>query len=272
LIPKVEENDKKIAWFFSLSLAAAILLTAFINLRDTPIFDEYILLAILVAIFPTAVLDCVERRWRRSVDEHLPDLFRTIAQCERTGMTLPQAVEEVSNRRYGPFSAELKRMVARMSWGDSFEKAIRSFGERVSTPLTRRTFPSVMEASRSGGNMEKVFEPLGKFVQSNLTAENERQTQTRPYIAIIYISFFVFLFTVIILYKTFLVQMTGIAALQTVLLSPDQARTVFFHMCIIQGLFSGLVAGKMGEGTMIAGLKHSVILLTTGYFALKFFI
>ena len=116
MIPKVEENDKKIAWLFSLSLTAVIVVTAFINLRGTPIFDEYILLAILVAIFPTAVLDWVECRWRRSVDEHLPDLFRTIAQCERTGMTLPQAVEEVSNRRYGPFSTELKRMVARMSY------------------------------------------------------------------------------------------------------------------------------------------------------------
>jgi len=270
LMPKVEELDKKIAWGVSISLAAAVVATAFIRLFGMSLFDEYILLAIVIAIFPAAVLDYVDYRWRRSVDEHLPDLFRTMVQCEKTGMTLPQAVEEVSKRRYGPLTAELKRMVVRMSWGDSFEKALQSFGERVSTSLTRRSVPLVIEASRSGGHIEKVFEPLGKFVQSTLTAEKERQTQTRPYVAITYVSFFVFLFTVIMLFKTFFVQMAGMPALQTALLSPDQARTLFFHMSVIQALFSGLVTGKMGEGTVSAGLKHSVILLAAGYLALKF--
>jgi hypothetical protein len=31
-----------------------------------------------------------------------------------------------------------------------------------------------------------------------------------------------------------------------------------------------LVTGKMGEGTVGAGLKHSVVLLAIGYLALKF--
>jgi len=41
-------------------------------------------------------------------------------------------------------------------------------------------------------------------------------------------------------------------------------------MSTIQAFFGGLVAGKMGEGTVSAGLKHSVILLTSGYLAFKF--
>jgi len=57
---------------------------------------------------------------------------------------------------------------------------------------------------------------------------------------------------------------------QTALLSSAQARTLFFHMSVIQALFSGLIAGKMGEGTVSAGLKHSVVLLVVGYLALKF--
>jgi len=262
--------DKRVAWSVSLGLATIVVATAFIRLRGMPLFDEYILLAIVIAVFPAAVLDYVDYRWRRSIDEHLPDLFRAIVQSERTGMTLVRAVEEASKRRYGPLTVELKRMVTRMSWGDSFEKALQHFGERVSTSLTRRSIPLVIEAGRSGGRIEKVFEPLGRFVQSTLTAEKERQTQTRPYVAIVYVAFFVFLFTVIMLFKTFFVQMVELPALQTALLSPEQARALFFHMSLIQALFSGLVAGKMGEGTVSAGLKHSVVLLVAGYLALKF--
>jgi len=271
-MPKVDKREKQIAWVFSIVLALAVLATAFVRLWGLPIFDEYLLLAIVIALFPSAVLDYVDYRWRRSIDEHLPDLFRSIVQAEKTGMTLPQAVEEASKRRYGPLTAELKRLVAHMSWGKSFEEVFQSFSERVSTSLTRRSVPLVIEASRAGGHVEKVFEPMGKFVQSTLMAEKERSAQTRPYVAIVYVAFFVFLFTVIMLFKTFFVQMAELPALNAALVTTDEARRLFFHMSIVQALFSGLVAGKMGEGTVSAGLKHSVILLVAGYIALKFLI
>ena len=269
---KVKKLEKRIAWTVSLTLAVAVLISAFIRLSGFPIFDEYVVLAIIIALFPAAVLDYVDYRWRRSIDEHLPDLFRAIVQAEKTGMTLTQAIEEASKRRYGPLTAELRRMVAHMSWGKSLEEVFQSFSQRVSTSLTKRSVPLVVEASRSGGHVEKVFEPMGKFVQSTLVAEKERQAQTRPYVAIVYVAFFVFLFTVIMLFRTFFVQMAELPALNSALLSTEEARRLFFHMSIVQALFSGLVAGKMGEGTVSAGLKHSVILLAAGYIALKLLI
>jgi flagellar protein FlaJ len=163
-------------------------------------------------------------------------------------------------------------MVAQMSWGKSFEQALQSFSERVNTSLTRQSIPLIIEASRSGGQVEKVFEPMGKFVQSTLLAEKERQSQTRPYVAIVYVAFFVFLFTVIMLFTTFFVQMSELPTLNSAVMSTNEARRLFFHMSIVQALFGGLVAGKMGEGTIGAGLKHSVILLVAGYVALKLLI
>jgi flagellar protein FlaJ len=271
-MPKIERREKHIAWIVSLVLAFCVLTTAFTRLSGLPIFDEYVVLTIVIAILPAAVLDYLDYRWRCSVDEHLPDLFRSIVQAEKTGMTLTQAIEEASKRRYGPLTTELKRMVAQMSWGKSLEDVFQSFSERVNTSLTKRVVPLIVEASHSGGHVENVFEPMGKFVQSTLTAEKERQAQTRPYIAIVYVAFFVFLFTVIMLFKAFFVQISGMPSLNSGVLSSDEARRLFFHMSVIQALFGGLVAGKMGEGTMSGGLKHSVILLAVGYIALKFVI
>lgn len=271
-MPKVENHEKRIAWTVSLALAVVVLITAFLRLTGLPIFDEYVILALVIALFPVAVLDYVDYRWRRSIDEHLPDLFRAIVQAEKTGMTLTQAVEEAAKRRYGPLTAELRRMVAHMSWGRSFEDVFQSFSQRVNTWLTKRTIPLIVEASRSGGRVEEVFEPMEKFVQSTLMAEKERQTQTRPYIAIVYVAFFVFLFTVIMLFKTFFIQISDLPTIDSGLLTTYEARRLFFHMSTVQALFGGLVAGKMGEGTMSAGLKHSVVLLVAGYAALKFLI
>jgi len=269
-MPKIKKLEKKVAWIVSTCLGLFVLVTASITLLGKPLFDEYIFFAVVIITFPPAVLDYVDYRWKKSVDEHLPDLFRSIVQAQQTGMTLPQALEEASKRHYGSLTGELRRMVSQMSWGMSFEKAFQSLSQRVDTTLTKRTVPLVVEASRTGGQIEKVFDPMGKFVQTTLTLKKERQTQIRPYLAIIYVAFFVFLVTIILLFKTFFVQMVDIPIMGFAILTPEEAKRIFFHMSIMQAFFSGLIAGKMGEGTVSAGLKHSVILLTCGYIAFKF--
>lgn len=271
-MPKVEKLEKKIAWIVSVVLGIVIVATACMTLQGSSLFDEYLLLAVVITVFPPAVLDYVDYRWKRSIDKYLPDLFRSIVQVQKTGMTLPQALEEASKRRYGPLTKELKRMVAQMSWGVSFEKALQSLGERVDTTLMRQTIPLILEASRSGGRVEKVFDPMEKFVQTTLTFDQERKTQTRPYVAITYVAFFVFLFTIVMLFKSFFVRMSDISAAQFAMMTPEEARRIFFHMSAIQAFFGGLMAGKMGEGTVGAGLKHSVILLTCGYLVFKFMV
>jgi flagellar protein FlaJ len=187
-------------------------------------------------------------------------------------MTLPQALEEAARRNYGPLTAELRKMTAQISWGMSFEEALLALGKRVNTVLVQRTVPMIIEASRSGGRVEKVFDPMGKFIQTTLLLERERRAQTRPYIAIVYVAFFVFLFTIVLLFKSFFVSIEQLPSLGTALMAPEDIRRMFFHMTTIQAFFGGLVAGKMGEGTITAGLKHCLIMMLCGYIALKFFL
>jgi flagellar protein FlaJ len=271
-MPKIENRVKKIAWIASVLLATAISLFAYVMFWGTMTFDEFLFFAAITAVFPPAVLTYIDYKWRKAIDEHLPDLFRSIVQAQETGMTLLQALEDASKRNYGPLTAELKKMNAQISWGMTFEEALIALGKRVNTVLMQRTVPLIIEASRSGGHVEKVFDPLGKFVQTTLLLDKERRNQTRPYVAIIYVAFFVFLFTIILLFKSFFVSMEGLPMLGTAVMSPLEMERLFFHMTSIQAFFGGLVAGKMGEGTINAGLKHSLIMMLCGYIALKLFL
>jgi flagellar protein FlaJ len=47
---------------------------------------------------------------------------------------------------------------------------------------------------------------------------------------------------------------------------------LMFHMSLIEGLFGGWVAGKMGEGSIGAGLKHLLILMCAGFLAFYLFV
>ena len=89
---------------------------------------------------------------------------------------------------------------------------------------------------------------------------------------IIYIALFVFLFTIVLLFKTFFTTVEGVPMLVTPTSSPSDLERTFLHMTLIQAFFGGLVAGKMGEGSIYAGLKHSLIMMIMGYVALKVFL
>jgi flagellar protein FlaJ len=272
IMPKIEPKVKKVTWLISATLAVAVIAVGGFMFWGTMAFDESVFFAMIAAISPPAVLNYVDYRWRKAVDEHLPDLFRSIVQAQETGMTLPQALEEASKRDYGPLTAELRKMTAQISWGMSFEIALLAFRKRVNTVLIQRTVPMIIEASRSGGHVEKVFDPMGKFIQTTILLDKERRTQTRPYVAIIYVAFFVFLFTIVLLFKSFFVSVEQLPTLGTALMATEDVRRLFFHMTVIQAFFGGLTAGKMGEGTINAGLKHCLILMICGYVAVKFFL
>lgn len=269
---KITKRTKKIVLVVSVALAAIIVGLGYLRFWKVLTLDECVFFALIVAMSPVAILNYVEYRWRKMVDERLPDLFRTIVQSQETGMTLPQALENAAKRNYGPLTPELRKMTSQISWGMTLEEALLALGRRVNTVLVQRTVPLIIEASRSGGHVEKVFDPMGKFVQSTLLLDKERKNQTRPYVAIIYVAFFVFVFTVVLLFQSFFVSIEGLPLLGAGTMSAEQMRRIFFHMTTIQALFGGLVAGKMGEGTINAGLKHSLVMMLCGYVALKIFL
>jgi len=271
-MPKVIKKLKRVAVGVSVAVAVAIVVLGYLTVGATSALDDFVFFALLAAISPLAFLNYVDYRWRKAIDEHLPDLFRSIVQAQETGMTLPKALEEAAKRDYGPLTSELKRMTVQISWGASFEEALLAFGSRVGTVLTQRTVPMIIEASRSGGRVEKVFDPMGKFIQTTLLLEKERKTQTKPYIAIIYVALFVFLFTIVLLFKTFFTSMEGVPMLVTPTSSPADLERIFLHMTVVQAFFGGLVAGKMGEGSIYAGLKHSLAMMILGYVALRVFL
>src|SRR4030065_1257638 len=193
-MPKIDKKTKNIVVSVSIVVAVSIVVVGYSMVGFSTGLDDFVFFGFLAIVSPVAILNYVDYRWRKGVDEHLPDLFRSIVQAQETGMTLPKALQEAAKRNYGPLTSELKKMTAQISWGSNFEDALLAFGKRVGTVLTQRTVPMIIEASRSGGRVGRGFDPMGKFIQTTLLLEKERKLQKRPYIAIIYVWLLLFLF------------------------------------------------------------------------------
>lgn len=280
---RVTKREKKIVWLVSaiigVSFLVSILYVTFIIGVRLPLkSDALLILGLAIAIFPPAIVNLLDTRWRTAIDNNIPRLLREIAEAGRSGITLTRAIELSAERRYGPLSKELKRMGAQLTWGVTLEEAIRSFMERVDTRLARRTFLLILEASRGGGDIQEVIESLNRHVSDLQVIERERRGAIRPYVTIIYTAFGVFLFTNVLLLKTFFMELAKLqkeVAGQLFALGALDIATIqdiFYDMANVQAVFGGLAAGKMAEGAMGAGLKHTLILIAASFLVFYFFV
>lgn len=78
---------------------------------------------------------------------------------------------------------------------------------------------------------------------------------------IVYISCIVFLVIIVILYQSFFLPIaTQKTRFLRLPMSLEGYKSLLFDLSIVEAVFGGLVAGKLSQGIVLNGLKHSVIL------------
>jgi flagellar protein FlaJ len=254
------------------------------TIRDIITFEDVFdimdvtVVTVLALILIPAMAYHSDQKWRDNIDDHIPSLLREISDAQKTGLPLPRAILEASKHQYGALTPELKKMAAKISWGIPFSNALRSLTATADTPLMKRTSLLILEAERSGGAIEDVFESAHRHVSEILGLKRERLGAMKPYRWIIYASFIVFSLVMIILLVSFFQQL----AIQMVeALANEQTpsanlpfniaglQLLFFHLMVIEAIFAGLIAGKMGQGNAKLGLRDSCILLGICYVFFK---
>ena len=253
----------------------------FLALTTTGI-DDYFLLAVLIATIPLAILDLKYSMRVRNLNISLPNFFRDVAGMNESGMTLPNAIHVVADGEYGSLTQYVKKLDAEMSWNIPFVDAIYMFGERIGTSLAHRSVDLIAKASRAGGDVSEVLRAAANDSFEFVNLETERRNNMLIYVIIVLVSYLVFLFVIAVMTGTFLETMAqaGSAVSESgsggttfgAAIDMDFYRRLFLHASVIQGFFSGLVAGQMGEGRAIAGLKYSVIMVVIGWVAFRLFI
>jgi flagellar protein FlaJ len=233
--------------------------------------NELLLVAILVAVVPSAVLDYLNQKWVSAIEKQMPMLVRGVSESQETGVTIIKALEKVvEDKMVGkPLSDEVKKLTVQMSWGTSFEGALTKLKDRIGSPIVNRFCALVLEASRSGGQIKKVFTGTSGFMEEMKEMDEDTNAQMRPYIMIIYIAFFVFLFTAIILVRSFFTPLEGYPQIlsQLSIVGVKTYKDFFYRDMLVSALTGGLMAGKIGERRVLGGLKHAIVLSVVGYVA-----
>jgi flagellar protein FlaJ len=231
--------------------------------------NEIMLAAVLAIVVPSAILDYENQKWVEGIEDQMPLLVRGVAESQETGLTLIKAFDKVVDDKLvsNPLSAEVKRITIQMAWGTSFEDALINFKKRVNSPIVDRFCALVLEASRSGGTIKKVFTSTSGFMQEMKEIDKETSSQMKPYIVIIYAAFAVFLITAVLLVQSFFTPVTGAPQImgQGTIGGVTGLKDFFYQNMLVSAITGGIVAGKLGERRILGGLKHAIVLSMAGY-------
>ena len=269
----------------SLSLVASISVIVmsfyFSEYSDsTTIRDVGLIFGILVGIIPLTIHQLKEVQRRDSVDRNLPVFLLALLSSVQSGANLIRAIEQAADRNLGALTPELKNLRANISWGTPIEEAFENFAERTGTRVSRRVTVLLEMAMKIGGDVTENLEMIQKHVSEMQNIEKSRKSALQPYTYTIYISFGVFLAVAVLLTTSFFTEIekvqdgllasgSGTEGLFGSLASMEieKLESALFNMAIIEAVFGGLAAGKIGAGSYVAGTKHVVVMIVIAVIA-----
>jgi len=268
------KNDILKTVLFSLIASISVLSMSFYFSEysdSTTIRDVGLIFGILVGIIPLTIHQLKQVQRRDNIDRNMPMFLLALLSSVQSGANLIKAIEQAAERNLGALTPELKNLKANISWGTPMEEAFENFAERTGTRVSRRVTVLLEMAMKIGGDVTENLEMIQKHVSEIQNIEKGRKSALQPYTYTIWISYGVFLAVAVLLTTSFFSEMervqegllasgSGTDGLFGSMASMDigAMESALFNMAIIEAVFGGLAAGKIGSGSYVAGTKHVV--------------
>jgi flagellar protein FlaJ len=254
--------------------------------------DDLLVHATLFVLAPFAVVYEVRQYRVRAIERAIPDFLDRLASINDAGMPIIESFERIQRSDLGRLNVELKRTWTDLQMGAELDQALHRMERRLDTPSVSRAVTLIIHSMNASGDLAPVLRIAANESLSARRLRQARRQELMTYMVVIYVSFMVFLAIVIALTTVFLPSIPtienlggdiggggvpggGFGGLSVGGLSAAKKEAyelVFGHAALVQAVTSGLMAGKMSEGSLKAGAKHVVIMLLLAYGVLALFL
>jgi flagellar protein FlaJ len=215
---------------------------------------------IIIGFMAPVALAYEGRRWYvRNIEAHLPDFLRELSDMKDVGITLHESIQRISGAKLGVLSSELSLASRDIESGAYVNTALVRMEERIGLVSVKRAISLLVRASEITTNLRQIFIIAITDFEYYLKLKRERANTTIVYVMIIYLSFGIYLYTAYQLNVPFLSAFTGPGLQMT--FDTRGNLTEMFNIGIILATFSGIMAGQFSSNSILAGFKHSIVLL-----------
>jgi flagellar protein FlaJ len=246
-------------WFyFSIATAALSCFIAYFYFLGTGP-QQLIVYAFLGSCLTALVFHEVKSRYVLAVERRVPSFLRGLAESVEREGSIIRAINLVLQSRLGLLGREMKE-IGTTNLGYSLKRAMMMIEYRTSSVVLKRVLSLLVIASESTRNMKDILVMAAEDADSYIRLRRERTLNLVGYIISTYICFGVFLYVYWTFKNNFLPSLSGIAGFSGgVAFGPVMLEA--YYVALFLGLTLGLLIGALAEGSVLSGLKHSVIMI-----------
>jgi len=304
-------TKKKKVLLVSILISCVLIIIGLIS-GDRGVLGNVVILSLFLLITPQLIFNYISYKNLKEIELRFPHFLRDLVEATRAGLPFDKAIIFVSHTDYGSLSGEVKKMAYQLSWNINIIKVLKQSQERLKKSKTlTRIIRVLIETYKSGGAIADTLNSLSEALMRLQETEKERKSMLSQYVIAMYVISLMFMGVIVAINKLmvpiFEAMMVPTGGGQTMsfvenpctmcvgrggfecspctiyfsicsIFGVDNTTiscyylALFFSMSIMQAIAGGLVAGQIGEGSIIAGTKHSLILLAITFGAFFIFV
>jgi len=264
---------KKAHWIGIVAAITLIVLSYFFaGEKSFPLFAG---IGILVGLAPFIVNLMAEVKRDNEKEEMFLEFSRNLVESVKTGTPISKSIITMKDKDYGALSIHIGKLANQISLGIPLNTALKVFAKDVNNKSISRTLTLIGQAERAGGEIGEILEAVAGAVSMTDKLKKERKASISTLVVQGYIIFVVFIVIILVMQFQILPMVSGISGAEDIAnlagskfsptatgeqVSQAQVSNAFLYLILTQGFFTGFVIGKLSEGSIKAGVKHSFAL------------
>ncbi|MEK6820602.1 MAG: type II secretion system F family protein [Nanoarchaeota archaeon] len=230
------------------------------------IFYFIVGVAVIISVLPFVFSLILESSREKENNEMFLEFSRNLAESVKAGTPISRSIMNLREKYYGSLTPHIKKLANQISLGIPVKKALEIFARDVDSRVISRAVTLIGEAEKAGGEIEGILESVAGSVNEIEKLKKERMSAIYSLVVQGYIIFFVFIVIMLIMQFKILPMTSEISAGAGEIkelggagesYEMEELTKPILYLLVVQGLFTGLVIGKLAEGSLKAGVKHS---------------
>jgi len=256
---------EKMHW---LGIATGIILAAgsVLMFMGTDLMYFLLVIALIMSLVPFMISFLLGQSKQQEKEEKFLAFTRDLVEMAKSGTPVGKGIVNLKNRNYGSLTPHIVKLANQLSAGITLTNAFEIFAEDTKSRVISRAVGLISEAEKAGGKIETILESVSSSVNQIEELRKERKASISNLVTQGYLIFIVFIIIMLVLEFKILPLVSDLQGgeglkMDTTNIDSSQFSKPLFVMILVQSFFAGLMIGKISEGSIKNGIKHSFILL-----------
>jgi archaeal flagellar protein FlaJ len=272
----------KIKKIHILGIIAALvtILVSLVFLNDNKDLFYFILgIGVIIGVLPFIVTLVIESEKEKEKEGMFLEFSRNLVESVKAGTPISKSILNLKGKNYGSLTVHIDKLCNQIALGIPVKDALEVFAKDIDNKTISRAITLISEADQAGGEIGVILENVAKSVSQTDKLKKERKSAIYTFVVQGYIIFFIFIVIMLVMEFKILPMLTTFQGVQQdnggtqglsfvnecassgETITPEELSKPFIYLLLVQGFFVGLTVGKLAEGSIKAGIKHSFILV-----------